>query len=280
MGGRLDAVNVVDPDFALITTIGLDHQQFLGDTVEEIAAEKAGILRAGRPGFYGDWPVPRAIRRVASERGAELRCLGERFDFTPSGPCWSWRGQQLVLDNLSYPSTASLAQLRNTSLALAAIEQFEASLIADAAVVNGVIAEATPPGRFQVFRRDHEWILDVAHNPQAATTLRAQLDRLEAATETTVVLGMLGDKSLEEFIAPLRQVVCRWVVCTVDDQRACPAGEIAARMRNGGIAGVLEAATPDQGLALARDRTAAGGRIIVCGSFRMVGPALWWLGIY
>ncbi len=280
MGGRLDAVNIVDPDYALITTVALDHQEFLGHTIEEIAAEKAGILRGGRPGFYGDWPVPTAVRRVAAERGTRLYCLGEQFDFTPSRPLWAWRGESRLIEGLRYPQAATAAQLRNVSVVLAALEQHDPALLQDVGAINEVIEAARPPGRFQIIGQAHEWILDVAHNPQAVETLRAQLDTLPRSPETTIVIGLLGDKSLDAFAASLGPLARRWICCTVDDPRARSASSIAARLRELGIANVLEADAPAQALALARELTARPGRILVCGSFRVVGPALRWLGIY
>ena len=112
--------------------MSLDHQEFLGHTVEEIAAEKAGILRGGRPGFYGDWPVPAAVERGRRTIGAELHCLGEQFDFTPSQPTWSWRGENRVtLEGLQYPPAATVAQLRNVSVVLAALERYDPALLRD-----------------------------------------------------------------------------------------------------------------------------------------------------
>jgi len=280
MGGRLDAVNIVDPDYALITTVDLDHEEYLGATIEAIAAEKAGIMRAGRPAFFGDWPLQEAVRRVAGVTGAHLHSLGEHFDFTPARPAWSWRGRCLSLDGLPYPFAATAAQLRNVSLVLAALETYDPQLLSDASTVKELIATVRPPGRFQVLRREHEWILDVAHNGQAARTLRAQLDTLAPVHDSTVVIGMLGDKDLDVFETEIGPLVARWICCTVEDARARTAGSIAARLRELGAREVIDAGEPRDALALAQKRTAPGGRIVVCGSFRLVGPAIEWLGIY
>jgi len=280
MGGRLDAVNIIDPDYAVITTVSLDHQEFLGQTVEEIAAEKAGVLRPGRPGFYGDWPVPAAVRRVASQLGSELHCLGEQFDFTPSRPVWAWRGERCMIEGLRYPPAATVAQLRNASVALAAVERHDASLLRDERAVDAAIGSGGLPGRFQIIRLEHDWVLDVAHNPQAVETLRAQLQTLPPPPETTIVVGILGDKSLDAFADTLSPLAQRWITCTVDDPRARSASSIAAHLRHMGVPEVLESGSPEQAFALARERTSPAGRIVVAGSFRVVGPALRWLGIY
>jgi dihydrofolate synthase/folylpolyglutamate synthase len=280
MGGRLDAVNIVDPDFAIITTIALDHQEYLGTTIEQIAGEKAGILRGGRPGFYGDWPVPLAIEARAREIGAELHRLGAEFDFTPGRPTWSWRGQQCSIDGLRYAPAMTPAQLRKASVVLAAIERLDPALLSDTGALDAIITTVRPPGRFQVVAREHEWVLDVAHNPQAVATLAAQLRTLPAAPDTTVVIGILGDKSLDAFHEELGAIAHRWVCCSVDDPRSRDSASIAARLTDPGAGPVIEGGPPERAFAIARDATAKGGRIVVCGSFRVVGPALDWLGIY
>jgi dihydrofolate synthase / folylpolyglutamate synthase len=280
MGGRLDAVNIVDADFALITTIDLDHQEFLGETIEQIAAEKAGIMRRDRPAFYGDWPAPAAIVEAAGTLGAPLHRLGMQFDFTPSQPTWSWRGRALSLEGLRWPAGATGAQLRNISLALAALESFDPALIGDVATVNDIVTTLRPPGRFQIVEREHQWILDVAHNPQAAATLRAQLQTLPAAPDSSAVLGLLGDKNLAGFVAALEGSVSRWITCGVDDPRARSGESLAAQLRDLGVPEVHTAGDVDAALMLAQSCTAPRGRIVVCGSFRVVGPALQWLGLY
>jgi dihydrofolate synthase/folylpolyglutamate synthase len=280
MGGRLDAVNVVDPDYSLITTIALDHEEYLGADVEAIAAEKAGILRRGRPGFYGDCPLPEAIRREATERGAVMHVLGEHFDYLPDQPSWSWRGGGLLLEGLTYPPAATPAQLRNVSLVLAAINRHAPALLTDRAVLQRSIRDTQPPGRFQIIEREHQWVLDVAHNPQAAATLRQQLATLPGAVPTTVVLGMLADKNLTAFAEELRSLGRHWIVCPVGDRRSRSGAEMAAELSRLGLGEVVEAESPPAALAVAQSITAPGGRIVVCGSFRIVGPALQALGIY
>jgi dihydrofolate synthase/folylpolyglutamate synthase len=280
MGGRLDAVNVVDPDYSLITTIALDHEEYLGADVEAIAAEKAGILRPGRPGFYGDRPLPEAIRYEATERGAELHVLGEHFDYLPGHPLWSWRGGGLLLESLTYPPAATPAQLRNISLVLAVIGRHAPAWLADRAALQRFIRDTRPPGRFQIVEREHQWVLDVAHNPQAAATLRQQLATLPGASSTTVVLGMLADKNLKAFAEELRGVARHWIVCPVGDRRSRSGAEMAAELRRLGLGEVVEAESPTAAVAMAHSTTAPGGRIVVCGSFRIVGPALQALGIY
>lgn len=280
MGGRLDAVNSIDPDYALITTVALDHQAFLGDTIEQIAAEKAGILRTGRPAFFGDQPVPAAIRKAAARLKTPLRCLGRDFSFISGADAWSWQGESRCLEGLRLPQAATPAQLRNISLVLAAIEQYAPTLLDDPEAVNRVILDTRPAGRFQLIERKQQWILDVAHNPQALATLRAQLATLAPARHTTAVIGLMADKDLDAFPEQLGDVVDQWISCTVNDRRARSGADIAARLRSLGMAQVQAAERMEDALLLAEEVTPPAGRILVCGSFRVVGPALQWLGIY
>jgi dihydrofolate synthase/folylpolyglutamate synthase len=277
MGGRLDAVNVIDPDYSLITTVDLDHQQWLGDTVEAIAAEKAGILRAAGRGYYGDLPVPGSVRRHADALGLALRCQGVDFGYAPAGSGWSWQGGGRRLDGLPAPAWWSDAQYRNAALALAAWLDYRPGALAEPGAVAAALAARPLPGRCQRLMLEHEWVLDVAHNPQAARTLRAQLQRLPAAADCTLVLGLLGDKEVAGFAAPLAPLARRLILCGLEDPRAGDLAGTRAALERAGIAVDAAVASPAEAFALARGLTTPGGRIIVCGSFRVVGPALQWL---
>jgi dihydrofolate synthase/folylpolyglutamate synthase len=279
LGGRLDAVNIVEPDYSLITTIGLDHEEYLGDNIEQIAREKAGILRSGRPGFFGHQPVPRAILDAARTGGTPLRCLGSDFRWERHQDVWDFAGERARLCGIPLPPFATAVQFDNLALGLAALEQFDPSVIADPGRVGAVARASRPAGRFQLVSRRPDWVLDVAHNPQAAATLRRQLDTLPPAP-LTVVLGMLGDKALDGFVAELAPLVARWVTATVDDPRARGGELIAARLRELGHGPVDSCPDPAAAFGRAAQVTPPDGRVLVCGSFRVVGPALQWLGLY
>jgi dihydrofolate synthase/folylpolyglutamate synthase len=279
LGGRLDAVNIVDPDFSLITTIGLDHQDQLGSSIEAIAGEKAGIMRPGVPAYYGDHPVPSAIRQRALALGAPLRSLGEGFGFTPGQKAWTWSGRQTTLPHLACPPYATPAQLRNASVALAALEDFWGGIPVTRTRLDEALRSARPPGRFQIVMRRHEWVLDVAHNPQAAAVLREQLRTLPPA-DTSIVLGMLADKDLCEFVAELEPIADAWIASGVDDPRALGATAVADALRSIVDEPVEIGGSPVESFQRAENRAATGSRIVICGSFRIVGPALEWLGIY
>lgn len=279
LGGRCDAVNMVDPHYSLITTVALDHQEWLGDTIEEIAAEKAGILRPTAPAFFGDTQVPQSIVECSRRLHTDLARLGDDFGYSIGHGEWSWRGAENVLEGLDFPAVADDAQLRNVSLALAAVEAYDASMLTTV-LVNEALRRPSPRGRFQVVERDHQWILDVAHNRQAARILRERIALLEPSADTTAVISMLADKQIDSFVAELCGVVERWIVCEVDDPRASDNADLAALIETVADGTVMQAADPRESFALARRVTAHGGRILVCGSFRIVGPALESLGLY
>ncbi len=287
LGGRLDAVNAVPADVALITTIGLDHQEWLGDTLEAIAAEKAGILRPDRPALYGDQPLPAAIRDRAAFLGTDLRIMGRDFGFRSGeapgeATCWEWWGRDRVVGGLVAQPRWTTAQYRNVSLALAALERIRPDLLT-ARGLNPVLARSGPPGRFQVVYREQEWVLDVAHNPQAARVLRSQLSTLPlppgGRSATTVVTSLLADKAVREFVAELGDIAGRWIVSAVADPRASTEHRMRTEMAAAGISVVEWADSPEAAFQRAAEITPAGGRIVVCGSFRLVAPALRWLGL-
>jgi len=280
LGGRLDAVNVIDPDISVVTTVALDHQDWLGDTIDEIATEKAGILRRDRPAFYGDEPVPDGFRRTASDIGADLSCFGVDFGYAEDEHgLWSWQGLATTREGLSRPPMADSAQLRNISLALAAIEACNPQLLKRAAIEQA-LAAPLPPGRFQVIDRDRQWIVDVAHNPQAAGVLRQRLLALEDRPSMTVVIGMFADKPVDAFVAQLMDLADRWLVCSVVAPRGRDATELAAAISQAGGENVQVAGTPGQAFEMALAASAPGERILVTGSFHVAGPALSWLGLY
>jgi dihydrofolate synthase/folylpolyglutamate synthase len=278
LGGRLDAVNAVDAQVSLVTTVDYDHQEYLGDTLEEIAAEKAGIFRAGRPALYGDTPIPQAITDRAAQLGASLSCWNRDFDARRREDGWDWLGASMTLADLPLPEPADDAQLRNASLALAALEQLDPDLLNRDAVIAGLYAPP-PAGRFQRIGSRPQWLLDVAHNPQAARVLAGRCLALPAVAETTVVLGLLADKSVDGVAAALATIQpARWICCSPEHHRGRQSAELVARLREMGL-DACDGGRVSEALACAADMSVPDARIVVCGSFSVIGPALDWLGV-
>ncbi len=286
LGGRLDATNIIEPDFSLITTIDYDHQSFLGDTLPEIAREKAGILRAKGQGFFGDYEVPESIAQVADSLSLSVRTQGDDFGFEVVGDSWIFAGETVRIDGLPLPPGNPEVQLKNQSLALAALEAWRPELLADKARLSAALETAVPEGRFQILSKQHgpagaskrlQWILDVGHNPQAMRALEANLDALPAQP-TTLVLGMLADKDVAAVVASLKARVERWIVTDVAAGRGQAAATLANKLAAHGVTAEIVADNAEA-FQLARDTAPADSRILVCGSFFVVGPAMQWLSM-
>ena len=265
MGGRLDATNVIDPTAVLITNVALDHCNWLGDDVEKIAAEKAGVMRSGIPVVFGARDVPDAIVAHADATGARLLLRGRDY----SG------------EDVPRPGLPGEFQRDNAAAVIALLDAAGLS----GATRNDVIASALPAvrlaGRGQSVERDGvEWLLDVAHNPAAAETLARTLRADPADGRTVAVIAALDDKDVEGIVAPLDAHVDRWIAVAADSRRAVPAGELARRIANACNRPCLIAASLDRALDEALREAREGDRLLITGSFYIVGPALQRLGLY
>ena len=285
LGGRLDATNVIDPDFSLITTIDFDHQLFLGTTIAEIAREKAGVLRGAGYGFFGDPNMPATIADVADGLRANLHRQGVDFGFKVDGASWSFWGAGLEMKGLPLPLGCPQIQLQNQSLALAAIEAWRPGLLDDSAAVARALVGSIPAGRFQTLATKNaggitkalEWVLDVGHNPQALNVLAENLDALPPR-RITAVLGILADKDVGAIVEAFAGRVERWIVTDISSARGQSARVLSEKLSALGVDAHIE---PIHAAAFAQavETTPEGGRILVFGSFFVVGPAMLWLGM-
>jgi dihydrofolate synthase/folylpolyglutamate synthase len=278
MGGRLDAVNLLDADAAAVVSVGLDHREWLGSTVEAIGFEKAGIFRPGRPAIFGGRHVPRSIVAHAAAIGARLRRIGTDFDYVERADGWDYVGFGSRRRELPLPALAGVSQLGNAAVALAVLESVEpALLVPDEAVRTGLRAVCLA-GRFQVIPGSPEWILDVAHNAEAAASLAASLAARPHSGRTIAVCGILADKDVEAIIAALAPQVHRWIAVGLEGPRALAPAELARRIGQAGAPSVVAVADVAAGLAQARVECGPRDRAVVFGSFLTVGPALAALG--
>ncbi|MGB6310770.1 MAG: Mur ligase family protein, partial [Steroidobacteraceae bacterium] len=210
MGGRLDAVNVVDPDVAVVVSIGLDHQEYLGTTLEAIAREKAGIFRSGRPAVLGG-DMPAIVEDTARNLGAPLKRLGCEYSYDREDGAWCYRGNRWNLPQLPPPALAGGTQYANAATALAALEEIDARLSIPAAAVAQGLRRVRLVARFQIVAPADPalptWILDVAHNPAAARVLASNLREHPIAGRTLAVCGILTDKDAAGVAAELRDSI-------------------------------------------------------------------------
>ena len=274
MGGRLDAVNLADADVAAVVSIGFDHREWLGDSLEAIGVEKAGIFRPGRPAIFGAREMPQSIARAAQACGAHLRRFGRDFDYVERADGWDYVGVGSRRRELPLPALEGAAQLANAATALAVLEGAEPAVFVPDEAVRVGLREVRLPGRFQVIAGDPEWILDVAHNPDAARVLAASLAARPARGRTIAVCGILGDKDVEAIVRPLARAVSAWIAVALPGPRALAASELAQRIASVTGGSVAAAGSVAEGLSNAQQSAAPGDRILAFGSFLTVGPAL------
>lgn len=283
LGGRLDAVNIVDADATLITNIALDHQQWLGNDRDSIAAEKAGVLRAGVPAVFGEADVPLPIVERAAQLGTPLCWPGRGFEYSlpPANQTrWRWRGQAGKALDLPLPALPGSQQIANAAAVIAVVQQLQSRLpLADDALRNG-LRRVTLLGRMQALLPTHSGtaplLLDVAHNPHATAALAAGLLASPVGGHTLAVIAVLDDKDLAGMLAPLLPLVDGWYCAGLpDNPRALPVGRLAGTLE--GLCGdvpVHRHISPLRALRAAQADSGAGDRIVAFGSFFTVAALL------
>ncbi|NNM00229.1 MAG: bifunctional tetrahydrofolate synthase/dihydrofolate synthase [Gammaproteobacteria bacterium] len=276
LGGRLDAVNIVDATVALVTAIDIDHTQWLGDTRDAIAREKAGIFRAGRPAVCSDPDAPAALIETAREVGTPLELLGVEFRYERDGERWHWWSRDREYLDLPLPGLEGEYQLRNAAGALRVLDHLRDVAPVDAAAVVEGLGSVELPGRFQRIDGSPECYLDVAHNDQSAGELARNLVAKPCAGRTFFLLGMLKDKDARAFVATLNDVADEWHVADLHVARAADRAELERVVS--GVAGngkaVLGHANVEAAYAAIAGRTRPGDRIVVTGSFITVSQMM------
>jgi dihydrofolate synthase/folylpolyglutamate synthase len=278
LGGRLDATNIVDADAGIVCSIGLDHVDWLGDSIEQIGKEKAGIFRAGRPAILGNGSMPESVWQVIDAIGAQPVAVGRDYHARIRGDRWDFESAGLVLPDLPLPSLDGAHQVGNAAAALAAVVFGKFDVVMGHEVVARALRDVHVAGRFQRIPGEVEWILDVAHNVPAAEILRDNLRRLPRARRTLAVCGILGDKDIRGITSVLAQDVDDWILATLAGPRAVSAEQLAEHLPTN--ASVLaRAADVAEACRLARCSAQPRDRVLVFGSFLTVGPALEFLAI-
>jgi len=279
MGGRLDAVNAFDADCAIITSIDIDHAEFLGHDRETIAIEKAGIMRAGKPVIVSDPMPPQSLIDVAARVGADLWRFGRDFNYAGDKQQWSWSGRTRRFNALAYPALRGANQLLNAAGVLAAFEALRQRLPITAQAVRQGFATVELPGRFHIVAGQPTLVLDVAHNPHAVAALAQNLDQMGFFPRTHAVFGAMVDKDLTAILTRMAPIVDHWHFTDLPGARAAPAAELAARYAALGTKGpgpvtVACHADPMQALDAALGGADPADRIVVFGSFLTVGGVL------
>ncbi|HSN18310.1 MAG TPA: bifunctional tetrahydrofolate synthase/dihydrofolate synthase [Gammaproteobacteria bacterium] len=274
LGGRLDAVNALDADVAIVASVGLDHQDWLGPDRESIGREKAGIFRAGRPAVCGDRAPPMSLVRHATDIGARFQAIGRDFERSIQGDAWSWRGQGGEMKDLPAPALPGHIQYDNAATVIAALQSCPSLQVPEAAVRQGLQA-ARIPARFQRVPGDVETVFDVGHNPDAANVLSENLLAFPAAGRSFAVLGMFKDKAVEEVARALSGRFDHWYLAGLDGPRGQDAAALATRVRYAvPDASLSEFASVNTAYDAAMSAARPGDRVVVFGSFQTVGAVL------
>ena len=279
LGGRLDAVNLIDPDVALITGIGLDHQDWLGNDLESIGAEKAGIMRSARPCVFAGREMPNSIRNRANAIGAQLLVAGEDYRVERRQDGWDLLGAGTVRRSLPLPGMRGSVQVDNAAGVLVALDCLSGQLPLDQGAVRAGLLSARVGGRFEVRPGRPTWVLDVAHNPQAAAVLSGMLGDFFTPGRRIAVCGMLADKDAAGVAAALAGRFDAWYLV---DLSAEPRGQSATRLAESirPVAGAVPlhvASTIDQTLGAVAAQSGPDDLVVVFGSFLTVGGAMAWL---
>ncbi len=281
LGGRLDAVNIFDADCSIVTSIDLDHMQFLGNDRESIGREKAGIMRAEKPAVISDPSPPQSVLDRAKEIGADLWLLGVDFNFSGDKQQWGWAGRGRRYSGLAYPALRGANQLMNAAGVLAAVTALRQQLPATAQAVRNGLALVELPGRFQIIPGQPTLVLDVAHNPHSVAALSANLDAMGFYPTTHAVFGAMADKDLAPMLAKVDPVIDRWYFTSLPTARAESGANLLARWNEfqaaagnrKDVAG-LAFENPQSALDAAIAAADPTDRIVVFGSFYTVGGVL------
>ncbi len=275
LGGRLDAVNIFDADAAIVTSVDLDHQDYLGDTRELIGFEKAGIYRAQHPAVCADPEPPASLVAHIANLEADGWQLGKDFHLDVTNHHWTYRGRDWVLTDMPLPVMSGAHQVRNAAGTIAVLEALKDRLAVGAQAIARGLHEACVAGRFQRVGQCPEIVLDVAHNPEAARALAATLAAHPIAGRTWAVIGMLADKDIVGVIAALHPRFDGWFTCAPDSPRALSTGALAdyLRLQVPG-AQVTQCDAPHEALEIALKQAADDDRIVAFGSFYTVAAVL------
>jgi dihydrofolate synthase/folylpolyglutamate synthase len=279
LGGRLDAVNVIDADCAVVTTIDIDHAAYLGDTRERIGLEKAHVFRGGRPAICSDPSPPASLVDHARAIGADLWLFGRDFNYSGDRQQWAFAARGQRRSGLAYPALRGANQLLNASGVLAALAALRTRLPVSQQAVRQGLATVSLPGRFQVLPGRPAVVLDVGHNPHAAAHLARSLDSMGFFPRTWFVFGLLRDKDADGVIAAIAAVADHWMLADLPGPRGTPAAVLAQRLDAAGIRDGAEHrvrcfASPALAYRAALEAAGENDRIVVFGSFLTVSDVL------
>jgi dihydrofolate synthase / folylpolyglutamate synthase len=274
LGGRLDAVNIIDADVALITTIDIDHTEWLGNDREQIGVEKAGIMRPGRPAIVSDAMPPDSIAQEAARIKSHLLRLGHEFLYRKTERGWTWQVQQTRYDDLSLPALQGEFQQQNAAGVLAVVESLRTSLPVTREAIDEGLRGVRCVGRMTQIGFEPDMILDVAHNPQSTAALAEYLSANPVSGRSLAVLGVMGDKDVAGMLVPLLDCFDAWYLGSPKIPRAMQVDTLAEKLQDLGGQGVQRCSSIADACEAARSAAKGDDRIVVFGSFYTVAEAM------
>lgn len=270
LGGRLDAVNIMDPDVAMITTVAIDHAEWLGSTRELIGREKAGIFRKNKPAICGDFDVPQSVRQAADAINAPLFCQGQEFGFQEHAKGWSFWHENLRYDDLPKPKLA----LQNMATTLMGVTLLQNELPISAAAIETGLQTVSLPGRIQKISGPVTHIYDVSHNPAAAEFLAQHLHQDPISGKTIAVFSMLGDKDIVSTLQAMKAHCDKWHIAVLESPRAASMAQLQQSFQSANIAAVTTHASIAEAYQAALGESIEGDRVVIFGSFVAVSSVL------
>lgn len=280
MGGRLDAINILDADCAIVTSIDIDHAEFLGDTREKIAREKAGVFRPNAIAVCGDPMPPNSLVAYAESLQCDLWLMGRDYNFQGDKQQWGWSGRGKRFSGLGYPALRGANQLLNASAVIAALSALRDRIPVSAQDIRNGFALVELPGRFQVLPGQPTVVLDVAHNPHAASTLAQGLDKMGYHPYTYAIFGAMADKDIIGVIRPMVGLIDHWFCTDLPTTRAASAAELARILEASGVentgteGGIQTFFSPSEAYQKALSLAGEGDRIVIFGSFYTVAGVM------
>ena len=283
LGGRLDACNAIDSDLAIITSIALDHQDWLGDDVDKIAYEKAGVARSNKPIVLASKNLPKVINNYANEIGSKIIQCGSEYEFSISKdikkPSWTWQDSEDEFE-LAMPALHGDIQIQNSAAAIAALKHSGFWPI-QLKVLNKGLQSIELAGRLQQVRVfDRNWLLDVAHNPASMQVLCKYLqESLNNHSKVSIIFAMLADKDTDTCIEMLKPFVASWYITSLDSPRSLTDAELESKLLKAGVnaQAIFNCPTVANACLEAQKNSQNAEQIVICGSFYTIGDALTYL---
>ncbi len=274
LGGRLDAVNIIDADIALITNIGIDHEEWLGSDIESIGFEKAGIMRKGRPVVFASANPPDSLLAHAHKIGAQLYTLEQSYQYETTGSGWRWQSPHRKRESLPMPAMRGEFQLKNAAGVLMVLESLNQQLPIAQTELRAGLLDAQVAGRFQIISTPLRQILDVGHNPHAVEQLKTNLQSIECLGKTRAVFAMMGDKAIDEVIQIIHPLIDEWYIGDLEQPRAATAAQLLPLLEGQGVKRIHQLATVELAYQQALKDAGPADQIVVFGSFFTIAVAL------